>query len=95
MTLADDPATGRVSGPLDTGYGKISNRATTDSVPSHFDGLYTRPTAASASGTLEGTVAHVDRETYRFKIQMTELTQRLVTGPGCASPRPTDSTFAP
>lgn len=91
LDLAYDPATGRVSGPLDTGYGKNSNRATTDTVPSQFEGTYTRPAAAGGVGLLEGTVTHPDREDYHFKVQMTEVYVVLVSDPACASPRPTDT----
>src|SRR6185295_19066307 len=37
-TLTYDPATGKVSGDVATGYGKNSNRATTDAQPSRFEG---------------------------------------------------------
>jgi hypothetical protein len=91
LTLAYDPATGRLSGSLDTGYGKNSNRATTDTVPSGLDAIYTRPVAAGGTGLLEGTITHPDREDYHFRVQMTEQTEAIVTGPGCATPRPTDT----
>jgi hypothetical protein len=89
VTLAYDPATGRVSGSLDTGYGKNTNRATTDTVASEFDGVYTHG-PNPGSGVLEGTITHPARETYRFKVAMVELRETLLE-PGCASPRPTDT----
>jgi hypothetical protein len=91
LNLAYDPATGRVSGSLDTGYGKNSNRATTDTVPSQFEGTYTRPSSAGAVGLLEGTITHPDREDYRFRVQMAEVIAVLTSDPACASPRPTDT----
>ena len=89
LILAYDPANGRVSGQLATGYGKNSNRATTDTVPSQFDGLYTRG-PSTGTGVLDGAIIHPDRETYRFKVQMIEE-QVTTLDPGCASPRPTDT----
>ena len=89
LTLAYDPATGRLSGTLDTGYGKNANRATTDTVPSQFEGVYTRG-PDPGGGVLEGTITHPDRETYRFRVRMVEQEENTVA-PGCASPRPTDS----
>lgn len=89
LTLAYDPANGRISGSLDTGYGRNSNRATTDTVPSQFDGVYTRG-PNPGTGLLEGTITHPNRETYRFKVQMIEE-QVIALDPGCASPRPTDT----
>lgn len=90
LTLAFDPATGKVTGPLDTGYGKNSNQATTDTMPSQLAGTYTRPAAAGGSGMLEGTITYPDRETYQFKVVMTER-QETVLPPGCQTPRPTDT----
>lgn len=88
-TLTYDPATGRVSGDVDTGYGKNSNRASTDASPSRFEGSLTRPTGG-ANGLLTGSIAHAAR-TFEFRVEMTEKTIATASGPGCPSTRPTDT----
>ena len=87
VALAYDPATGRLSGQLDTGYGKNSNRATTDTVPSKFDGTYARQTNP-AGGVLEGSITHPDRATYRFKLMLSEQEFTIIP---CVTTQQTDS----
>jgi len=89
VSLSYDPASGRVSGNVDTGYGKNSNRATKDPAPSRFEGVLTRAAAASANGVLTGSIAHSARS-FEFRIEMTEKTIQVAVGPGCTSARPTD-----
>jgi hypothetical protein len=91
--LAYDPATGRLSGDLATGYGKNSNRATTDSQPAPFQGTLTRPTGG-ANGLLVGSIAHHAR-TFEFRVEMTEKTVQVATSPGCTVTAPTDAPLAP
>ena len=94
LTLTYDATTGRVSGQVATGYGKNSNRATKDAQPSQFEGVLTRATSATTNGLLAGRIAHAAR-TFEFKVEMTEKTVVVASGPGCAAARPTDSTPAP
>jgi hypothetical protein len=94
VTLAYDPATGDVTGDVATGYGKNSNRATTDTAPSAFTGTLRRAGASGGNGTLEGSIAHRAR-TFAFKVPTTEKTVVVAMGPGCASARPSDAPFTP
>lgn len=89
VALAYDPATGRVGGDVRTGYGKNSNRATTDAQPSRFEGMLTRGTGG-ANGLLTGSIAHHAR-TFAFRVEMSEKTVQVATGPGCTSTSPTDA----
>jgi hypothetical protein len=92
-TLAYDPATGKVSGDVATGYGKNSNRATTDAQPSRFVGVVTRP-SGGANGTFTGSIAHHAR-TFAFRLEIAERTVQVATGPGCTATSPTDAPPAP
>lgn len=89
VTLAYDPATGRVTGDVRTGYGKNSNRATTDTPPAPFEGTLTRGTGG-ANGTFVGSIAHHAR-TFAFRMEMTEKTVQVASGPGCTATSPTDA----
>ncbi len=85
-----DPATGDVTGDVATGYGKNSNRATTDPQPSQFSGTLIRG-SASANGSFSGTITHAGRRDYAFRVETTEKTIQVASGPGCPSTRPTDA----
>lgn len=90
VTLAYDLVSGRVTGDVRTGFGKNSNRATTDASPARFDGTLTRASGAGGIGMLSGSIAHAVR-TFEFRIEMTEKPIRVASGPGCPSARPTDT----
>ncbi len=90
VALAYDPATGGVTGALATGYGKNSNRAAPDAQPSQLVATLVRP-AGGANGSLTGTITHAGRRDYQFKVEMTEKTIQVASGPGCPSARPTDA----
>lgn len=92
-TLTYDPATGRLSGDLATGYGKNSNRATTDTQAAPFTGTLTRP-SGGANGLLVGSIAHHAR-TFEFRVEMTEGTIQVAVGPGCSATSPTDAPLPP
>lgn len=94
VDLAYDATSGRVSGDVDTGYGKNSNRATKDAGPSRFDGTFTRAASPGTNGLLKGSIAHTAR-TFAFELEMTERTAQVAQGPGCSSARPTDASFTP
>jgi hypothetical protein len=90
LTLVYDPATGAVTGDVATGYGKNSNRATTDAQPSQLVATLVRP-AGGANGSLTGTISHAGRRDYQFTVEMAEKTIQVGSGPGCPSARPTDA----
>lgn len=90
VTLAYDPATGNVTGDVDTGYGKNSNRATTDTVPSPFTGHLQRPDASGANGVFTGSIAHRARE-FAFRVPMAERTIEIAVGLGCVPTTPSDA----
>ena len=90
VALVYDPAAGKITGELGTGYGKNSNRATTDAQPSQFEGTLTPPTG-TANGSLAGTITHAGRRDYAFRVEVTQKTVRVASGPGCPSARPTDA----
>jgi len=87
-TLTYDVASGRVSGPLGTGYGKNSKSATPDPIsdPSQFEGILTHPDGSGANGQLTGTITHSGRRDFHFVVEMTEI---------CASTHPTGATPEP
>ncbi len=90
VALAYDAASGRLTGDVATGYGKNSNRATTDAAPSKFEGTLRPLPSPGTDGVLTGSIAHPAR-TFAFTVPMTTKTIRVASGPGCPSVRPTDA----
>jgi hypothetical protein len=90
VALVYDPGTGKITGDLGTGYGKNSNRATTDAQPSQFEGTLTPPTGG-ANGSLVGTIRHAGRRDHEFRVEMTQKTVKIASGAGCPSARPSDT----